>query len=299
MIDKGDAEMAECAASFHRGEGLDNILVLDRTQHLEEPDILYPFALDELLCRHTGKGGPAVCHLWRHPRGFVMGLRDSRLPHAAEAQQWLESLGYSTAVRSTGGAAVPLDLGVVNISLILPKEGLGDKCFRSDYERMYQLIKLALQHTGYIVDKGEIDGAYCPGDYDLSIGGIKFCGIAQRRQAHSFVVQAFVICEGSGKESAELVRSFYKRAAAGMVQADHPVVTEDKTGSLEELASLGRDTGSGAANVFIEAIKQVIRNRQSECCLEQAASGLWLPEPEQVQDIIHTLRERYGIKASD
>ncbi|MEW9105403.1 MULTISPECIES: lipoate--protein ligase family protein [unclassified Paenibacillus] len=289
--------MADCTTSLTKGEGLDNILLLDRTQHLEEPDILYPFALDELLCRHTGKGGPAVCHLWRHPRGFVMGLRDSRLPHAAEAQQWLESLGYSTAVRSTGGAAVPLDLGVVNISLILPKEGLGDKCFRSDYERMYQLIKLALRNTGYTVDKGEIDGAYCPGDYDLSIGGIKFCGIAQRRQAHAFVVQAFVICEGSGKVSAELVRSFYERAALGVLQADHPVVTEDKTGSLEELASLGSNVGIGAAQVFIDAVKKVVQERQSERCLEQAASGLWLPESEQVHNVIHTLRERYGIKA--
>ncbi|MGG0814600.1 lipoate--protein ligase family protein [Paenibacillus alvei] len=289
--------MADCTTSLTKGEGLDNILLLDRTQHLEEPDILYPFALDELLCRHTGKGGPAVCHLWRHPRGFVMGLRDSRLPHAAEAQQWLESLGYSTAVRSTGGAAVPLDLGVVNISLILPKEGLGDKCFRSDYERMYQLIKLALRNTGYTVEKGEIDGAYCPGDYDLSIGGIKFCGIAQRRQAHAFVVQAFVICEGSGKVSAELVRSFYERAALGVLQADHPVVTEDKTGSLEELASLGSNVGIGAAQVFIDAVKKVVQERQSERCLEQAASGLWLPEPEQVHNVIHTLRERYGIKA--
>lgn len=289
--------MADCTTSLTKGEGLDNILLLDRTQHLEEPDILYPFALDELLCRHTGKGGPAVCHLWRHPRGFVMGLRDSRLPHAAEAQQWLESLGYSTAVRSTGGAAVPLDLGVVNISLILPKEGLGDKCFRSDYERMYQLIKLALRNTGYTVDKGEIDGAYCPGDYDLSIGGIKFCGIAQRRQAHAFVVQAFVICEGSGKVSAELVRSFYERAALGVLQADHPVVTEDKTGSLEELASLGSNVGIGAAQVFIDAVKKVVQERQSERCLEQAASGLWLPESKQVHNVIHTLRERYGIKA--
>lgn len=289
--------MADCTTSLTKGEGLDNILLLDHTQHLEEPDILYPFALDELLCRHTGKGGPAVCHLWRHPRGFVMGLRDSRLPHAAEAQQWLESLGYSTAVRSTGGAAVPLDLGVVNISLILPKEGLGDKCFRSDYERMYQLIKLALRNTGYTVDKGEIDGAYCPGDYDLSIGGIKFCGIAQRRQAHAFVVQAFVICEGSGKVSAELVRSFYERAALGVLQADHPVVTEDKTGSLEELASLGSNVGIGAAQVFIDAVKKLVQERQSERCLEQAASGLWLPEPEQVHNVIHTLRERYGIKA--
>ncbi|MDK8182666.1 lipoate--protein ligase family protein [Paenibacillus sp. UMB4589-SE434] len=284
--------MTECAISFTGEDGLDNLLLLDRTQQDEAQDILYPFALDELLCKHTGSGGPAVCHLWRHPRGFVMGLRDSRLPQAAAAQDWLESLGYSTAVRSTGGAAVPLDLGVVNISLILPKQGLGDKCFRSDYERMYRLIQLALQSTGCTVDKGEIDGAYCPGDFDLSIGGIKFCGIAQRRQAQAFVVQAFVICQGSGKASAELVRSFYDRAAAGVTQADHPIVTDDKTGSLEELTSLG----SSAAQAFVEAVKQVIRERQSSPDIAEAATKLWLPEPEQVHTVIDTLRNRYGIE---
>ncbi len=103
---------------FNRPE---RIVLLDRSGHTEPFPVLLPFAVEELLCRKVAGGFPPVVHLWRHPRALVMGLRDSRLPKAAEAQKWLEAQGYQAAVRNSGGAAVPLDLGVVNVSLILPK----------------------------------------------------------------------------------------------------------------------------------------------------------------------------------
>lgn len=269
--------------------GLNNLLLLDRMNDFSEKDPLYSFALDELLCRSTGQGGPAVCHIWRHPHAFIMGLRDSRLPSAGEAGRWLASQGWDTAVRNSGGAAVPLDRGVVNLSLILPKSTAMDFHFHHDFERMYGLIRHALLDTGFDIEKGEIAGAYCPGDFDLSIGGLKFCGIAQRRQAHAFIVQAFVIAEGSGQERAQLVRSFYEKAAAGGEPADYPLVTDTSTASLEELTSLG----GGAAAQFAEAIKGIIRSGQTPEGLTGAAARLTMPSQEQVYDMIHSLRSRY------
>ncbi|CAH8714687.1 lipoate--protein ligase family protein [Paenibacillus thiaminolyticus] len=273
---------------------LNDVLLLDRTNDWTEPDPLYPFALDELLCRQTGRGGPPLCHLWRHPRAFILGQRDSRLPQAAEALRWLESLGYATAVRNTGGAAVPLDSGVVNLSLILPKQEGGDKHFHGDFERMYRLIRRALQHTCCRVDKGEVEGAYCPGDFDLSIGGRKFCGIAQRRQANAFIVQAFVIAGGSGRDSAGLVREFYARATAGGTERDYPRVAEESTASLEEAAGLGGE--ADAAEAFTAAVKRVIRERQTEQGITAAAAKLHLPEPDEVRAAAAELRRRYGIQ---
>ncbi|MFX3636498.1 MAG: biotin/lipoate A/B protein ligase family protein [Candidatus Pristimantibacillus sp.] len=270
---------------------LNNLLLLDRMNDFTEMDPLYSFALDELLCRSTGQGGPAVCHIWRHPHAFIMGLRDSRLPSAGEAGTWLASQGWDAAVRNSGGAAVPLDNGVVNLSLILPKSTAMDFHFHHDFERMYGLIRHALRNTGFDVDKGEIAGAYCPGDFDLSIGGLKFCGIAQRRQAHAFIIQAFVIAEGSGQERAQLVRTFYERAAAGGEPADYPMVTDSSTASLEELAGLGEN----AAALFAEAIKGIIRSGQTPEGLAEAAGRLSMPTQEQVHDMIHSLRSRYDI----
>lgn len=288
----------ERSAGIEGIEGLDNLLVLDRMNELSERDVLYSFALDEWLCRHTGRGGPAICHLWRHPRAFIMGLRDSRLPHAAEAARWLEAQGYETAVRHSGGAAVPLDLGVVNVSLILPKPSQGDLHFHRDFERMYQLIRHALLAAGRTVDKGEVAGAYCPGDYDLSIGGLKFCGIAQRRQSHAFIVQAFVICSGSGQDSAQLVRQFYDRATHGADEAAvYPRVATNSTASLDELIGLGSDAnGDGdAPHRFASAVKQVIRAQQSADGLAEASGRLLLPDSLLIREMAAKLRERYGL----
>lgn len=267
-----------------------SLVLLDRMNDFSEEDPLYAFALDELLCRSTGRGGPAVCHVWRHPRAFIMGLRDSRLPGAGAARNLLETAGWATAVRNSGGAAVPLDTGVVNLSLILPKSNAMDFHFHNNFEQMYELIRLALQRTGKQVDKGEITGAYCPGDFDLSIGGYKFCGIAQRRQAQAIVVQAFIVAEGSGAERARLVRSFYNQAAAGADPENYPLVVEDSTASLEELAGLG----SEAAHVFADAVKQVIAEAKRSAGIT-AESSLILPSAEQIREMTETLHNRYAI----
>lgn len=85
-------------------------------------DMLIPFAFEEMLCRDVGAGQvPPVLHLWSHPGGVALGLRDSRLPRAGAAMQALEEQGIRTAVRHSGGAAVPLDAGIINVSLLLPK----------------------------------------------------------------------------------------------------------------------------------------------------------------------------------
>lgn len=276
-----------------RGLGLENILLLDRMNDFSGQDVLYSFALDEWLCRRTGQGGPAICHIWRHPRGFVMGLRDSRLPGAKQAQQWLESGGWSTAVRNSGGAAVPLDLGVINISLILPKPSALSMHFHNDFERMYSLIQRALAGTGCQVDKGEIKGAYCPGEYDLSINGLKFCGIAQRRQTHAFIVQAFIVAEGSGEERAQHVRSFYERAAVGDAARDYPIVEPSCTASLEELTGLGQ----GAGKKFADAVKGIIMSQQTAEGMALASAAMSMPTSGQLQQMIHVLRERYAVSS--
>ncbi|MBD2871561.1 lipoate--protein ligase family protein [Paenibacillus arenilitoris] len=272
--------------------GLADFYILDRTADEAERDVLYAFALDELLCRHTGQGGPAICHMWRHPKGFVMGLRDSRLPGAGEAQRRLKAAGWSTAVRNSGGAAVPLDPGVVNLSLIVPKPSVDSFHFHDDFERLYALVSLALKETGRKVDKGEIAGAYCPGEYDLSIDGRKFCGIAQRRQTHASIVQAFVVTEGAGADRTRLVRSFYEQAAAGEGPRDHPVVTDGSTASLEELTGLG----PGAGRAFVKAVKRVLIPLQTEAELMAAEAKLALPREDEILEMAETLRARYAIE---
>lgn len=268
------------------------VLLLDRTDNLAHQDVLYHFALDELLCRLTGEGGPAICHLWRHPRAFVMGVRDSRLPEALQGEAHLRYLGYDTAVRHSGGAAVPLDAGVVNLSLILPFSSAGPAPdFHQDFEIMVELIREALRGTGRNVDTGEIAGAFCPGTFDLSIGGLKFCGIAQRRQRKAFIIQAFIIAEGSGSERARLVRSFYDIAAEGADPKHYPLVEADSTASLEELTNIG--IGFDAVRQFTAAVKGVIRGWQAGKDLAEAASRFTMPGAKDIRIMADQMRQRY------
>lgn len=268
-------------------------LLLDRMNDVGGHDPLYAFALDELLCRRTGRGGPPICHIWRHPQSFILGAQDSRLPYAREAMDWLASCGWPTAVRNSGGAAVPLDGGVVNLSLILPNASLQHSGYLNDFERMYKLIAKALQHTGRIVEKGLVAGAYCPGDYDLSIDGVKFCGIAQRRQAKATVIQAFIVAEGSGSARARFVRSFYDRASGRDDTLGHPLVVHDSTGSLEELAGLGPMAGFA----FAAAVREALGPRL--LLPDSTAWEAWghrpsLPEPDEIAAAVAALRMRYG-----
>jgi octanoyl-[GcvH]:protein N-octanoyltransferase len=262
------------------------IEMLDRSMFTNERDILYPFALEELLCRKIGKGAAPIIHLWRHPRAFVIGLRDSRLPQALEAELWLNEQGYTTAVRNSGGAAVPLDLGVLNVSLLLPKAA-SDIDTRKDFERLTALIQEAIQKQTNQIKRGEVAGSFCPGEFDLSIGGRKFCGIAQRRQQHAFSVQAFVIVEGAGDDKAEEVKAFYERAAVGAKLCEYPIV------EMGSMASLSECVGMPISNEqFVSSLHEVL-NAHGKLNIPPNEV---LPKEEEIKEMIEILRQRYKIK---
>lgn len=279
------------------------VFLLDRTQQDLDGDVLEHFAWDELLCRQTGDGGPAVCHLWRHGGSFVMGSRDSLLPHTAAAVRELRAEGIDAVVRHSGGAAVPLDAGVINVSLILPllKEAPRQD-FRQDFQIMVDLIQRAViqactaagvQHAE--VAAGEITGAFCPGDYDLSVRGLKFCGIAQRRQRKAFIIQAFVIAAGSGSARAKRVRSFYDTAAVGADPSQFPLVIPECTASLEELSRIGK--GEAAASRFIEGVKQVIGAENDSQAVRSEALEPILTNRVVIKETAAKLRQRYTLPA--
>jgi len=216
-------------------------------------DILFPFAYDELLCQKIGEGAPAFVHIWRHEKAVVLGLRDRRLPHVEQAMEWLRLHGYQVGVRNSGGAAVSLDPGIVNLSIVMPNPG-GKLEFKEDFELMYSLIRESFRKLGLDADKGEVRGSYCPGEYDVSVNGRKLCGISQRRQTKAFIVNAFVAAEGHAVRRGELIRSFYELATGGSPEKDLPVVEPETMATLAELGGYGV-TGK----TFVQALVQTLQ----------------------------------------
>jgi octanoyl-[GcvH]:protein N-octanoyltransferase len=219
----------------------------------------------------------------------VLGLRDRQLPYIRQAVQWLETEGYAVAVRNTGGAAVPIDYGVVNISLIAPKP-YRSLNFRDDFETMIKLIRDSLVPWTSDIQVGEIQGGYCPGDYDLSINGLKFCGMAQRRQANGYVVQAFVNVEGIGLKRASVVQSFYELASNGDPSIYYPSIDVTQTASLHEL------TGLPSVEAFIESVKtlQAVKMPETQKAMNMMTNEMF-PE-DQIREAMKQLKKRYAIE---
>jgi octanoyl-[GcvH]:protein N-octanoyltransferase len=202
-------------------------------------DARQSFATDDTLCTSIGSGNsPATARTWVHHNTIVLGIQDTRLPYLKDGIDYLEARGYRVIVRNSGGLAVVLDEGVLNISLILPeKEGTID--INQGYDTMTALVEQLLEPYGASFEAYEIVGSYCPGSYDLSIGGKKFAGISQRRMRGGVAVQIYLCVDGSGSERAALIGEFYKRGLRSeTTKFQYPEIQPDVMASLAEL--LGR-----------------------------------------------------------
>ncbi|MBT2624993.1 lipoate--protein ligase family protein [Bacillus sp. ISL-32] len=201
-------------------------------------DAKQSFAMDDTLCASVGKGlSPATARSWVHHQTIVLGIQDTRLPYLEDGVRLLENEGYRVIVRNSGGLAVVLDEGVLNISLIFEDQKKGIDIDRG-YEAMVELMKRMLKSYEAKIEAYEIKGSYCPGSYDLSIGGKKFAGISQRRLRGGVAVQIYLCADKSGSERADLIRRFYQAALkdkSNDVKGVYPDIRPETMASLSEL----------------------------------------------------------------
>ncbi|MFC4402826.1 lipoate--protein ligase family protein [Gracilibacillus xinjiangensis] len=193
------------------------------------------FAVDDTLCESIGRtDDTAAIRFWVHDHTVVLGILDSRLPNIAEAVAFLEKEGFDVVVRNSGGLAVVLDGGVLNFSLILPDSS--EMGIHSGYELMTAFVQEMYHDVTDQIEAFEVAGSYCPGDYDLSIGGKKFAGISQRRVKNGIAVQIYLCIEGNGQARADFVRQFYLHGQAIKdTRFDYPVVDPETMRSLADL----------------------------------------------------------------
>jgi octanoyl-[GcvH]:protein N-octanoyltransferase len=197
---------------------------------------LQSFGTDDTLCASVGTGNaPATARTWVHHNTVVLGIQDTKLPYLEDGRQFLNEQGYQSIVRNSGGLAVVLDQGVLNISLILPETEKGIDINRG-YEVMFLLIQKMFADFNKQIEAKEIIGSYCPGSYDLSIAGKKFAGISQRRLKKGVAVQIYLCVNGSGSNRAQIIKQFYEIAKKGeQTKFSYPVIVPEVMASLSEL----------------------------------------------------------------
>ncbi|MER2000426.1 MAG: biotin/lipoate A/B protein ligase family protein [Lysinibacillus sp.] len=227
---------------------------IDQSTSFLDISPLQSFAMDDTLCHANGHNlsNPTV-RTWIHNESVVLGIQDHRLPNIDAATQFLVTQGFAPIVRNSGGLAVVLDPGVLNISLVF--KDTDRISIDVAFEFMVDLIKRLLPELADRIEVYEIVGSYCPGTYDLSIGGQKFAGISQRRMQNGIAVQIYLCVEGSGSERAELIRQFYNIGLqGGEPKYTYPTVHPEVMASLQQLSG----DQSLTATTLNERLKEVI-----------------------------------------
>lgn len=210
--------------------------VIDQSELGSQFHAVESFAMDDTLCALVGAGKTsAVARAWVHHQTVVLGIQDTKLPFLQQGINVLKENQFQAIVRNSGGLAVVLDDGVLNLSLVFPETNRRIEINRG-YDTMWDLIKLMFADFDVEIEAREIVGSYCPGSYDLSIAGQKFAGISQRRIRNGVAVQIYLCISGSGKKRAQLIKDFYQAAIAGEeTKSVYPDIKPEVMASLTEL----------------------------------------------------------------
>ncbi|PIC81752.1 lipoate--protein ligase family protein [Sporosarcina sp. P1] len=209
---------------------------IDESISARNRSALESFAMDDTLCQLVGQQQSVpVVRTWVHDKTIVLGIQDHRMPFIQQAMDGIERHGYRSIVRNSGGLAVVLDEGILNISLIF-SEQKSSIDIPVGYEAMLSLVQLLFPELGERIEAYEIVGSYCPGSYDLSVDGKKFAGVSQRRLRQGVAVQVYLCIEGSGSERAKLIREVYDKGLQGQqTKFSYPVIQPDTMASLSEI----------------------------------------------------------------
>ncbi|MFT4417000.1 biotin/lipoate A/B protein ligase family protein [Fredinandcohnia humi] len=243
--------------------------IIDQSSHGYQFNGLQSFAMDDTLCASVGKGeSVATARTWVHHQTIVLGIQDTKLPYLQHGVNLLESHGYRVIVRNSGGLAVVLDEGVLNISLIFHETEKGIDINRG-YDTMLELIRKMLQGYQVDIEAREIVGSYCPGSYDLSINGQKFAGISQRRLRNGVAVQIYLGVTGSGSQRAEVIKEFYEAALKGeQTKFVYPTIKPETMASLAELI----DKDITVQTVLLHLL-QTLKNESQSIFASQLTEG--------------------------
>lgn len=145
-------------------------------------------------------------------RGVILGKLDTVLPGFSSGEAYLRSQGLPILIRKAGGLGVVCDEGVLNLTFHLSKHHPRYGGLHASYTGAVELITAFLEPLNLAIEVKAIPQSYCPGDYDLSVNGKKFAGIAQFRSKDAVMVMATIAVNGNQEHRCRLMKGFYDRA---------------------------------------------------------------------------------------
>src|SRR5699024_12603926 len=115
-------------------------------------------ATDDAIATTVGnKIALPTARMWVHPPTLVLGIPDSRLPYLEEGIAYMKAHKHRVISRNSGGLAVLLDQGVLNVSFILRNNK--KLSIHEGYGLMYPFIQQLFSHCIDVISSYDIEGS--------------------------------------------------------------------------------------------------------------------------------------------
>lgn len=149
---------------------------------------------------------------WESPRSLVSPKSLSTKPRFGEASHRLAAEGWTVNLRSTGGDVTPQDAGILNVTHVYATEPGKPVDLKEEYNRLCTPIEQAL---GPGASRGWKPGAFCDGEYNVQLNGLKFAGTAMRirrgkadRTRSAIMAHAIILIEPVSIDAIDAINRF-------------------------------------------------------------------------------------------
>jgi len=163
--------------------------------------------------------------LWRAPQALLVCRGDTRLPNFSGAVECLRAEGWPVLLRRSGGSACPIAEGTLQIAIA--QAAAPGFTIEHAYDELAGLIRDALQTCGLAAEIGAVPEAFCPGRYDIAIGGCKVAGLSQHWRTCGGVMTATtaatLIVAQDPAPLVHIVNLFYEIAGSASRCTQHAV----------------------------------------------------------------------------
>jgi len=127
----------------------------------------------------SGEGPQRLLRLYTPAPTLALTRRESLMPGYDLAVAAAERLGFTPAIRPTGGRAAAYDETCLVFDLVEREESHADPT--ALFAQAGRTIVDALRGLGVDARLGEVPGEYCPGEYSINArGAVKLVGTSQR-----------------------------------------------------------------------------------------------------------------------
>ncbi len=189
------------------------------------------------------KDGEMVLQMFSQSKPTIsIGFDDTKAPYFDEGVKHYRSQGYQVGIRGAGGRSVANDQGILNFSLIYKVDAFKE----NPYHVFHQFIQDALKPLGLNFELGQIDGAYCPGLYDISLSGRKVAGTSSRIVQGNSLVGCYLGVNGDQEKRSKVISEFYE------ITQDVIRVDPNKLTTIQD--ALGKE-------ITVEEVKQLLVNQ--------------------------------------